>query len=297
MKKKIFTGAGTAIITPLKGGEIDYDRYLRLIEFQIKNAVDAIVVCGTTGEASTLTDDEHKKMIEVTVDCVNGRVKVIAGAGSNDTAYAIELSKHCERAGVDAILQVTPYYNKTTQKGLVRHFFEIADSVNTPIILYNVPARTNLNILPSTYEKLSKHENIVATKEASGDMKAVALTRLLCGDELWIYSGNDDDTVPILSLGGLGVISVLSNLLPRETRDICELYFEGKTKESAELHIKYIDLVEALFCETNPIPVKTAMALMGLDSGELRLPLCEMEQKNKDMLVDVLKKHGLLGGI
>ncbi|MCL1792784.1 MAG: 4-hydroxy-tetrahydrodipicolinate synthase [Oscillospiraceae bacterium] len=294
MKRKIFTGAGTAIITPLRNGEIDCETYCRLIEFQIENGIDAIVVCGTTGEASTLTDDEHKKMIDLTVEKVNGRAKVVAGAGSNDTAYAIELSKHCERAGVDAMLQVTPYYNKTTQKGLIRHFFEIADSVSTPIILYNVPARTNLGILPATYYELSKHENIVATKEASGNMKAIAQTMQLCGDELWIYSGNDEDIVPILALGGLGVISVLSNLLPKEVRDICALYFAGKTKESAELHIKYIDLVDALFSETNPIPVKTAMGQMGLDSGELRLPLCEMEDKNKAMLAGVLRKHGLI---
>lgn len=294
MKKKIFTGAGTAIITPFKNGEIDYERYCGLIEFQIKNRIDAIVVCGTTGEASTLTDDEHKKMIDVTAEKVNGKAKVIAGAGSNDTAYARELSKHCERAGVDAILHVTPYYNKTTQKGLIRHFFEIADSVNTPVILYNVPSRTNLNISPSTYYELSKHQNIVAAKESCGSMKSIILTRRLCGDDLGIYSGNDEDIVPILSVGGLGVISVLSNLLPKETRDICALYFAGKVKESAELHMKYIDLIDALFCETSPIPVKTAMAQMGLDSGELRLPLCEMEEKNKNTLADILKKHGLI---
>ena len=294
MKKKIFTGAGTAIITPFRNGEIDYARYYRLIEFQINCGIDAIVACGTTGEASTLSDDEHKKMIEATAEKVDGRAKVIAGAGSNDTAYAIELSKHCERSGVDGILHVTPYYNKTTQKGLIRHFFEIADSVSTPIILYNVPARTNLCISPATYQKLSEHENIVATKEASGDMKAIAQTRQLCGDGLAIYSGNDEDTVPILALGGLGVISVLSNLLPKESSDICALYFAGKVEESAALHIKYIDLVDALFCETNPIPVKTAMALMDLDSGELRLPLCEMEEKNKNILAGVLKKHGMI---
>ena len=295
-KKRIFVGAGTAIITPMSGGRIDYERYEKLIEFQIKNKIGAIVACGTTGEASTLTDDEHKAVIDFTVEKVGGRTKVIAGAGSNDTAYAIELSRHCERAGVDGILHVTPYYNKTTQKGLAKHFFKIADSVNTPIILYNVPSRTNLGILPATYCELSKHENIVATKEASGNMKAIIQTRQLCGDALDIYSGNDEDIVPILSVGGIGVISVLSNILPKETREICELYFSGKTKESADLHIKYIDLVDALFVETNPMPIKTAMALMGMDSGELRLPLCEMEDKNKALLRDTLKKHGLIGG-
>ena len=294
MKKRIFTGAGTAIITPMKNGEIDYKRYAELIEFQIKNNIDAIVVCGTTGEASTLTDDEHREMIAFTAEKVNGRVKVVAGAGSNDTAYAIELSKHCEQSGVDAILQVTPYYNKTTQKGLIRHFCDIADSVTTPIILYNVPARTNLNILPSTYKELSKHPNIVATKEASSNMKAITQTRQLCGDDLAVYSGSDEDNVPILSIGGIGVISVLSNIVPQETHDMCQLYFDGKVKESADLHIKYIDLVDALFCETSPIPIKTAMALMGLDSGELRMPLVEMEEKNKNLLSDVLKKHGLI---
>jgi len=293
-KKRIFKGAGTAIITPFINGEIDYDSYYKLIEFQIKNNIDAIIVCGTTGEASTLTDDEHKKMIDVTVEKVNGRVKVIAGAGSNDTAYAIELSKHCEKAGVDGILHVTPYYNKTTQKGLIRHFCDIADSVNTPIILYSVPSRTNLPVSPATYYELSKHENIVATKEASGNMKAIIQTRQLCGGDLDIYSGNDEDIVPILSVGGIGVISVLSNILPQETHDICELYFNGKVKESADLHIKYIDLVDALFIETSPIPIKTAMALMNLDSGELRMPLVEMEEKNKNILSGSLKGHGLV---
>jgi len=233
-------------------------------------------------------------MIDFTAEKVNGRVKVIAGAGSNDTAYAIELSKHCERSGVDAILHVTPYYNKTTQKGLIRHFCDIADSVNTPVILYNVPVRTNLPIFPATYKELSKHENIVATKEASGNMKSIIQTRQLCGDDLYVYSGNDEDIVPILSVGGLGVISVLSNILPREVHDICRLFFEGKIKESADLHIKYIDIIDALFIETSPIPIKTAMSLMRLDSGEFRLPLVEMEEKNKNMLSDVLKKHGLI---
>ena len=292
-KKIIFKGAGTAIITPFKNGEIDYDNYCKLIEFQIKNNIDAIIVCGTTGEASTLSDDEHKKMIDVTVEKVNGRTKVIAGAGSNDTAYAVELSKHCEKAGADGILHVTPYYNKTTQKGLVKHFCDIADSVNTPVILYNVPSRTNLSITAETYHTLSKHENIVATKEA-GSVPLVCQTRALCGDDLAIYSGEDANNVPILSVGGIGVISVLSNLVPQKVHDICELYFNGKVKESAELHIKYIDLIDALFCETSPIPVKTAMAAMKLSGGELRLPLVEMEEKNKETLTGILKKHGLI---
>jgi len=292
-KKIVFTGAGTAIITPFKNGEIDYENYYKLIEFQIENKIDAIIVCGTTGEASTLSDDEHKKMIDVTAEKVNGRVKVIAGAGSNDTAYAVEMSKYCEKAGVDGILHVTPYYNKTTQKGLVRHFSDIADSVNTPVILYNVPSRTNLSITAQTYYELSKHENIVATKEA-GNISLAAQTRALCGDDLAIYSGEDANNVPILSLGGIGVISVLSNLVPRDVHDICELYFKGEVKKSAELHIKYIDLIDALFCETSPVPVKTAMAEMKLDKGELRLPLVEMDEKNFFSLASVLKKHGLI---
>ena len=293
-KKRIFKGAATAIITPLKNDEIDYERYSELIEFQIKNNIDAIVVAGTTGEASTLSDDEHRKLIDVTAEKVNGRVKVIAGAGSNDTAYAIELSQHCERSGVDGILHVTPYYNKTTQKGLIKHFNAIADSVDLPVVLYNVPSRTNMTILPATYKELSKHPNIVATKEACGNMKSILQIRQMCGDDLEIYSGNDEDIVPILSVGGLGVISVLSNILPQETHDICQLFFDGKIKESADLHIKYIDLIDALFIETSPIPIKTAMALMNLDNGELRSPLCEMEEKNKKVLIDVMKKHGLI---
>lgn len=293
-KKRIFTGAATAVITPFKNNEIDYESYSKFIEFQIKNNIDAIVVCGTTGEASTLTDDEHKQMIDFTVEKVNKRVKVIAGAGSNDTAYAIELSKYAEKSGADAILQVTPYYNKATQKGLIRHFLTIADSVSTPIIVYNVPPRTNLNILPQTYAELAKHENIVATKEANGDIGSVIQTRALCGDSLDIYSGEDKNIVPILSVGGIGVISVVSNIVPQETHDMCELYLTGKMKESADLQIKYADLIDVLFSEVSPVPVKTALNLMGLDSGEIRLPLIEMEEKNKNLLMAILKKHGLV---
>ena len=292
--KRIFTGAATAVITPFKNNEIDYESYAKFLEFQIANNIDAIVVCGTTGEASTLTDDEHRKMIDFTVEKVKKRVKVIAGAGSNDTAYAVELSKYAEKSGVDAILQVTPYYNKATQKGLIRHFLTIADSINTPIILYNVPARTNLDIMPETYAELSKHENIVGTKEASGNMKAIIQTRQLCGDDFAVYSGNDEDSVPILAVGGSGVISVISNLLPNEIHNMCKLYLGGNATESSAMHIKYIDLIAALFCEVSPVPVKTALQLMGLDSGEVRLPLIEMEEKNKALLTAVLKKHELI---
>lgn len=294
MKKRIFKGAGTAIITPFKDGKIDFDTYNKLIEFQISNSIDAIVVCGTTGEASTLTDDEHRQMIDVTVEKVNGRTKVIAGTGSNDTEYAIELSKYAEKAGVDGLLHVTPYYNKTTQKGLIRHFMKIADSVSTPIIVYNVPLRTNLNILPSTYKELSSHENIVATKEANSNLFSIAHTREMCGDDLDFYSGNDGDIVPILSLGGIGVISVISNIMPKETHAICALWFEGKTTASSELQIKYSSLIDALSCEVNPSPIKAAMKLMNLAEGELRLPLCEIEEKNLTMLSGVMKKYGLL---
>ena len=294
MKNRIFKGASTAIVTPLKDGQIDYNNYTELIEFQINGGIDAIVVCGTTGEASTLTDDEHRKMIDVTVEKVNGRTKVIAGTGSNDTEYSVELSKYAANAGVDGLLQVTPYYNKTTQKGLVKHFFKVADAVNTPIIVYNVPSRTNLNILPATYKELSKHENIVATKEASGDMGAIGQAMELCGDDLEFYSGNDTDIVPLLSLGGIGVISTMANIIPKETVRICSLYFEGKTSESAKEQIKYSSLIAALFCEVNPIPIKTAVNLMNLAGGELRLPLVEMEEKNKNTLIDVMKSHKLI---
>ena len=294
MKKRIFKGAGTAIITPFKEGKVDFEAYFKLIEFQISNGIDAIIVCGTTGEASTLTDDEHRKMIDITVEKVNGRTKIVAGTGSNDTDYSVELSKYAAKAGVDGLLQVTPYYNKATQKGLVKHFFKVADAVDTPVILYNVPSRTNLNILPATYKELSKHENIVATKEAGGDMGAVAQTMELCGDDLEFYSGNDGDIVPILSLGGIGVISTMANIIPKETVGICSLYFDGKTAESAKEQIKYSSLIEALFCEVNPIPLKTAMCLMNLDSGELRLPLTDMEEKNKNKLAEIMKTHKLI---
>jgi len=294
MKKRIYKGAGTAIITPFKNEKIDFDTYYKLIEFQINNGINAIIVCGTTGEASTLTDDEHKKMIDVTVEKVNGRTKVIAGTGANDTDYAVELSKYAVKSGVDGILQVTPYYNKTTQKGLIKHFLKVADAVDIPIILYNVPSRTNLNILPATYKELSKHENIVATKEAGGNMGEIGQTMELCGDDLEFYSGNDQDIVPILSLGGVGVISTMANIIPKQVVEIYSLYFEGKTAESGKCQVKYSSLIEVLFCEVNPIPVKTAVELMNLAGGELRLPLVEMEEKNKNKLIDVLKSHKLI---
>ncbi len=294
MKRIIFKGAGVAIVTPFEKDGINFKELGRLIDFNIDNGTNAIIICGTTGEAATMSDAEHKEAIRFAVEHTNKRVPVIAGAGSNDTAYSVELSKFSEDAGADGLLLVTPYYNKTTQKGLVKHFYRIADATNLPIIVYNVPSRTGLNILPATYKELSAHPNIVATKEANSDIASIAKTRHLCGDDLNIYSGNDDQIVPILSLGGLGVISVLSNVMPRNTSDMCKLFFEGKIKESAQLQIDLMDLIGALFCETNPIPVKTALGLMGYNVGELRMPLCEMGEGNLDLLKNVMKNYKLI---
>ncbi|PWM46428.1 MAG: 4-hydroxy-tetrahydrodipicolinate synthase [Clostridiales bacterium] len=292
-KKTIFTGAGVAITTPFtKDDKINYPVYDSMIEYQISNKTDAIVVCGTTGESSTLTDDEHKEIIKHTVDYVAGRVPVIAGTGSNETAYALELSEYAEKAGADAILMVTPYYNKTTQKGLVAHYFHIADRVNVPMILYNVPGRTGMNIKPETYKELSKHQNIVAVKEANGDVCSTIRTIDLCGDDLDVYSGEDGLITPMLSVGAKGVISVLSNIVPRQTHDICELFFNGKVAESAALQTKLIKLVDALFMETNPIPVKTAQNIIGIDVGHLRLPLTDMTEENFIKLKNILKEYG-----
>lgn len=274
MKKTIFTGAAVAIITPMKeDSSIDYEELGRIIDHQLEHKTDAVVICGTTGEASTFTDEEHVDAIAYAVNRVKGRAPVIAGAGSNDTAYAIWLSEEAKALGADALLHVTPYYNKTSQLGLVRHFNAIADATDLPVILYNVPGRTGLDIKPETYLELSKHPNIVAVKEANGNIASVAKTLSLCGDALDIYSGNDDNIVPILSLGGKGVISVLSNVAPRLTHDICQLYFDGDTSESASLQLKAMGLIDALFSDVNPIPVKKAMNLLGWAAGECRLPL------------------------
>lgn len=294
MKKVPFTGSAVAIVTPLNENGIDYEAYDRLLEFQLENSTDAIVVAGTTGEASTLTDDEHVEIIRYTVEKVAGRVPVIAGTGSNDTAYAIELSKAAERAGADALLLVTPYYNKTSQRGLYQHFKLNADAVNIPVILYNVPGRTGMNISVDTCKKLSEVENIVAIKEASGDIGLAAKIAAACGDNLYLYSGNDDMITPMLSLGGKGVISVLANVCPKETHDLCAAYFEGDVKKSAALQLEYLDLVDALFCEVNPIPVKTALGMMGFEVGELRLPLYEMADSNKEILRKALINHGCI---
>ena len=294
MKKDIFTGAAVAIITPFTEDGINYEELKRLIDFNIENGTDAIVIAGTTGEASTMSDEEHKETIKFTVDYVNKRIPVIAGTGSNDTLYAVELSQYAERVGADGLLLVTPYYNKTTQSGLIKHYNYIADRVNLPIILYNVPSRTGVNILPKTAFELSKHKNIVAIKEASGNLSQIAETISLCGDNLTVYSGNDDQIVPILSLGGKGVISVLSNVVPRDAHNICSLYFEGKVKESKELQFKYLNLINALFIEVNPIPVKTALRLMGFNAGPLRMPLFDMEESNLEVLKNELKAHNLI---
>ena len=293
-KTTIFTGAAVAIVTPFKNNGVDYESLAALIERQIENSTDAIVICGTTGESSTLTDEEHKECIRFCVEKTNGRVPVIAGTGSNDTDYAIALSKYACEVGADALLLVTPYYNKATPKGLIKHFTAIADATDKPIILYNVPSRTGVNISLPVYKELAKHDRIVAAKEASGNISAVAALAEACGNSLDIYSGNDDQIVPILSLGGKGVISVLSNVVPKDTHDIVALWNEGKTKESLALQLKYLDLINALFCEVNPVPVKTAMGLMSLCADEMRLPLCEMEENNKERLATALRNHGII---
>ena len=294
MKEPIFTGAGVAIITPFTEDGVNFEEFGRIIEDQIAGGTDAIVVTGTTGEAAAMSDAEHKEAIKFVVETVGGRIPVIAGTGSNDTNYAIQLSQYAEKAGANGLLLVTPYYNKCTQGGLVKHFSKIADNVNIPSIVYNVPSRTGVNILPATYARLAEHPRINATKEASGNLAAVARIRKACGDSLNVYSGNDDEIVPILSIGGKGVISVLSNVAPKATHDMCRLYFEGKVEEAAKIQIDYMDLIEALFSEVNPIPVKTAMRLMGYETGHLRMPLSELEPEHLEPLKKALKSHSLL---
>ena len=293
MKTPIFEGMASAIITPLNEKGIDYELFAKLIEWQIAEGIDGLVVCGTTGEGATLTDEEHKSAIEFMVKQVNGRVPVIAGTGSNDTAYAVELTKHASLMGVDGVLTVTPYYNKATQKGLIKSFTQIADASSVPVILYNVPSRTGVNIAPKTVLELSKHPNINAIKEASGDISQIAEIAHLCGDNINIYSGNDDQVVPILSLGGKGCISVLSNLLPKETSEMCRLFREGDVKAAAEMQLKYIPLINALFSEVNPIPVKAAMAKMGFCEDYLRLPLTPMEDATRENLYLQMKNAGI----
>ena len=294
LKKTIFTGAATAIITPFSKVGIDYESFGTIIENQIAGGIDALVVAGTTGEAATLTHEEHCDCIRFAVEKVAGRVPVIAGTGSNDTAYGIELSRYACEVGADALLLVTPYYNKATPKGLIKNFIETAEQTDKPIILYNVPSRTGCNISLPVYKELAKHERIVAVKEASGNMSAIAELIAECGDSLDVYSGNDDQIVPIMSLGGKGVISVLSNLLPKETHDITQHCLDNNYTEAARLQLKYLKLINALFCEVNPVPVKTAMAELGFCSVEMRLPLCEMEDGNRAKLIAAMKEQGLL---
>lgn len=291
--KNTFKGAATALITPMKDGKIDYASFEALVEDQIKNDIDALVVCGTTGESATLGDKEHRELIKACIDQVAGRVPVIAGTGSNDTSYAIDLSAHACEMGADMLLLVTPYYNKTSQRGLVKHFEAVAKEVNKPMILYNVPSRTGLNILPETYKELSYNEMIVAAKEANGNISAVAETIHLCGDRLDIISGNDDQIVPIMALGGVGVISVLSNVVPKETHEMCKAMLEGRVADAAALQLKYLPLINALFCETNPIPAKAAMAKLGFCTDELRLPLCEISDSNREKLYAIMKEAGI----
>lgn len=295
MSKPIFTGAGVAIVTPINDdGSINYDQLGNLIEFQIENDTDAIITCGTTGESAVLNHEEHCDVMRYTVEKVNKRVPVIAGTGSNDTRYAIELTKDAQRLGADAILSVTPYYNKTSQQGLITHFTAIADCVDIPIILYNVPGRTSCNIQPATYKTLSAHPNIVATKEASENISAIAKTIALCGDDLDVYSGADDQTVPIMALGGLGIISVASNIIPKEMHTIAQLMLDGKYKEAAKMHLEYLELMTVLFTDVNPIPIKAAMNLMGLDCGKCRLPLVPMNDAAHDGLKKCLQKYNLI---
>ena len=295
MSKPIFTGAAVALVTPMKSnGEVNYEKLDELIEFQIAGKTDAIVACGTTGEASTLSHEEHLDVIRHTVKKVAGRVPVIAGTGSNSTETAIYLSVEAEKAGADALLLVTPYYNKATQKGLIEHFVKTAEAVKIPVILYNVPSRTGCYIQPATVKEINRRaSNVVAIKEASGDISQVAMLASIMDEDFAIYSGNDDQIVPILSLGGLGVISVLSNIAPKETHDIVATYLEGDVKKSAKLQLEAIDVIKSLFCEVNPIPVKTALNLMGMNAGPLRLPLTEMEETNVSRLKKSLLDYGI----
>ncbi|MDP4088100.1 MAG: 4-hydroxy-tetrahydrodipicolinate synthase [Bacillota bacterium] len=290
----IFKGSGTAIVTPFNESGVDFKILEELLEKQIEAKTDAVIVCGTTGEASTMSEEERKECIKFAVDIVNKRIPVIAGTGSNNTSASVNMSKWAESIGVDALLVITPYYNKTTQKGLLAHFGEIASSVKIPLILYNVPSRTGMNLLPSTLLELTRYENIAAVKEASGDISQIAKIKAVCGDKIDIYSGNDDQVIPILALGGAGVISVAANIIPDVMHNMCAEYFKGNTAGALEFQLNYLSLINSLFIETNPIPVKTAMNLMGLDVGGLRLPLCEMSEGNLNILKNELKKHNLI---
>lgn len=292
-KKTVFTGVATALITPFDESGVNYEQFERIIEWQIASGINALVACGTTGESSTMTDDEHREVIAFAAKVINGRVPLIAGTGSNDTSYALDLIKCACDAGADAMLVVTPYYNKATQKGLYKMFTQLADASEKPIILYNVPSRTGVNIEPATYEALAEHENIVAIKEASGNISKIVETAARCRGKLDLYSGNDDQTVPIMSLGGKGVISVLSNILPAETVAICDSFFAGDIERAAQLQCRYQPLISALFSEVNPIPVKAAMARMGWCENRLRMPLTPMDEALEARMVELMRAEGL----
>lgn len=293
MKKTVFEGIATALITPITEQGVDYEAFKKLIDWQINEGVNALVVAGTTGEASTFGDDEHREVIDFAVKYVNGRVPVIAGTGSNDTNYALDLTRCACESGADAVLVVTPYYNKATQKGLIKMFTAIADASTVPVILYDVPSRTGVAIAPETVAVLAEHPNIVALKAASGDISKIAKTAQLCGDKIDIYSGNDDQIIPVMSIGGKGCISVLSNLLPRETVKMSETFFSGDVKAAAKMQLDFIPLVDALFSEVNPIPVKAAMAKMGFCEDYLRLPLTPMEDNTRAVLYEEMRKMGI----
>ncbi len=295
MKKCIFKGSGVAIVTPMnEDGSVNYPEFGKLIEFQIQNKTDAIIACGTTGEASALDDAEHLNVIEFAVKTTNKRVPVVAGTGGNDTRHAINLSCEAVNRGADALLLVTPYYNKTNQSGLITHYNQIVNAAGVPAILYNVPSRTGMTIKPQTYKELAKNELIVATKEASGNLTEIARTAALCGDELAIYSGNDDQILPLLSLGSYGVISVLANIAPLQTHNVCEHFFNGNHKESLKLQLEYMDVIDSLFCDVNPIPVKEALNIMGYKVGKCRLPLGELSESAKQTLRTALAAKGLV---
>ncbi len=290
----IFKGSGVAIVTPFNETGVDFNKLKELIEWHIENKTDAIIVCGTTGEASTMSTNEKKETIKFVIDVVNKRIPVIAGTGTNNTQASIEMSKYAEEVGADGLLVINPYYNKTSSKGLVAHFKAIANSVKTPIVVYNVPSRTGMNIPPSALAELCELDNIVAVKEASGDMSQIIKIKSLCKDKLDIYSGNDDQIVPIMAMGGIGVISVLANVIPKDVHNICEYYLNGNVKDALDLQLKTLPLTNALFVETNPIPVKTALNLMGMEVGSLRLPLVDMEEKNLKTLQSELKAYNLI---
>lgn len=289
----IFKGSGVALVTPFNERGVDFKKLEELIEWQISKKTDAIIICGTTGEASTMTEDERKETIKFTVDKVNKRIPVIAGTGSNNTAASIKMSQWAESTGVDALLIITPYYNKTTQKGLVEHFKAISTSVSLPIIAYNVPSRTGMNLLPKTLKELCQFNNIVAVKEASGNISQVAQIKALCGDRMDIYSGNDDQTVAIMAVGGIGVISVLANIIPNDMHHMCDSFLKGDLKSALKIQLDTLALNDAIFIETNPIPIKTAMNLLGMKVGSLRLPLCDMTEGNLSILKKELNSYGL----